>query len=162
VTPWRYKIKALGITGPAHNPAVRLVKYDRDTGKNLNVLQYYMDLPQSNAQKTPIWKLEYNATRDYQIDDVTPTSIHKLIQRMKPENSIEFKNFMKWHVVSVAKERQEECDDSCKTNMLCNFENVEQTSFDTCVKSVVGSAESVKVNTGLLALILIFITFIRH
>jgi hypothetical protein len=37
VTPWRYVIPSG--TGPAHNPAIRLVKYDRQTGRQLDILQ---------------------------------------------------------------------------------------------------------------------------
>ncbi|KAL5022237.1 hypothetical protein ScPMuIL_001392 [Solemya velum] len=39
VTPLRYKISAGG-----HNPAVRLIKYDRDDGSPLDISNYYMDL----------------------------------------------------------------------------------------------------------------------
>jgi hypothetical protein len=43
VTPWRFKLSD-GTTGPAHNPSLRLVTYDRATGRHLNLQQYRMDL----------------------------------------------------------------------------------------------------------------------
>ena len=49
VTPWRYKLSN-GAIGPPHNPAVRLVTYDRDTGRHLDIEQLRLDLPASNTQ----------------------------------------------------------------------------------------------------------------
>ncbi|PVD29741.1 hypothetical protein C0Q70_08997 [Pomacea canaliculata] len=62
VTPWRYKLKT-GEIGPPHNPAVRLVSFDRTSGKHLNIQQYRLDLPQGNLQKKANFTLLYNFTQ---------------------------------------------------------------------------------------------------
>lgn len=43
VTPWRYRFSSTHI-GPAHNPAVRKVYYDKDSFEIQDVEQYYLDL----------------------------------------------------------------------------------------------------------------------
>lgn len=62
VTPWRYKLKT-GEIGPPHNPAVRLVSFDRTSGKHLNIQQYRLDLPQGNLQRKANFTLLYNFTQ---------------------------------------------------------------------------------------------------
>lgn len=61
VTPWRFKLKS-GQTGPPHNPSVRLVTYDRDSGRHLNVEQFRLDLPAANTQGTANFSLLYSLT----------------------------------------------------------------------------------------------------
>uniref|UniRef100_A0A0B7AV20 Calcineurin-like phosphoesterase domain-containing protein n=1 Tax=Arion vulgaris TaxID=1028688 RepID=A0A0B7AV20_9EUPU len=45
VTPWRYRIKTK--TGDPHNPGIRLVSYDKDTGLHINYDQYYIISPRA-------------------------------------------------------------------------------------------------------------------
>ena len=51
VTPWRFKLST-GEIGLPHNPAIRLVTYDRDTGDHLNIQQYYLDLSAAISNQT--------------------------------------------------------------------------------------------------------------
>jgi hypothetical protein len=62
VTPWRYKLSN-GETGPPHDPSVRLVTYDRDTGRHLNILQYKLDLPRATQPGGGNFTLLYNFTQ---------------------------------------------------------------------------------------------------
>lgn len=53
VTPWRHKIPTE--TGSPHNPGIRLIEYDRDTGMHINYEQFYMNLTDSNRQGMANW-----------------------------------------------------------------------------------------------------------
>ena len=61
VTPWRYKL-GNGEIGPPHNPSVRLVTYDRVSGKHLNIEQFWLDLPASNNNGTARFSRLYSFT----------------------------------------------------------------------------------------------------
>ncbi|XP_033758813.1 acid sphingomyelinase-like phosphodiesterase 3b [Pecten maximus] len=138
VTPWRYKIPTQ--TGAAHNPAIRLVHYDRQTGRQINMITYYMDLPASNALGEPQWAEEYNAIRDYAIADLSPTSINTLIDRIDVSGSPEFDKYWKWRVVNVPDELLEECNEACNANIVCQFRHVDQASYDACVLKAIGNS----------------------
>ncbi|XP_069115080.1 acid sphingomyelinase-like phosphodiesterase 3b [Argopecten irradians] len=155
VTPWRYKIPTS--TGAPHNPAIRLVQYDRQTGRHLNMITYYMDLPASNAQGRAIWAQEYNATRDYAIDDLSPHSFKKLVDRISASGaSTEFNKYWKWRVVNVQDEMLDECNEACNTNIICQFSHLDQTSYDACVLDAVGTSTCLVSN---LAVVLISALF---
>ncbi|XP_060063975.1 acid sphingomyelinase-like phosphodiesterase 3b [Ylistrum balloti] len=150
VTPWRYKTPTKA--GPAHNPAIRLVQYDRLTGRHLNMITYYMDLPASNAQGIPQWAEEYNATRDYNIDDLSPNSMNKLAQRMSTPNSPEFNKYWKWRFASVQNDILESCDEECKTKIVCQISHVDQSTYDACVLKTVDDS------TGLISSLVLVLT----
>lgn len=53
VTPWRYKLPTK--TGEAHNPGIRLIKYNRDTGLNLDYTQYFINITDANRENKSSW-----------------------------------------------------------------------------------------------------------
>ncbi|KAK6185874.1 hypothetical protein SNE40_008015 [Patella caerulea] len=138
VTPWRYKIPVA--TGPPHNPGIRLISYDRTTGQPINILTYYINLPESNANNKTDWKLEYNFTHAYGIDDVTAPSIHKLTERMVKDRSL-VDMYYKYKDVSVT--NSPACDDNCRNSILCGFSKSKMDEFNSCKDSYTGSANTV-------------------
>ncbi|XP_005095075.2 acid sphingomyelinase-like phosphodiesterase 3b [Aplysia californica] len=112
VTPWRFKIP--GLTGAAHNPAVRLVKYDRDTGLNLDYDQYFMNLTQGNQQGSPTWKKLYTFTEAYKVNDMSVASLRSIFDKMKSQNSEEGQKFCNFHLVS-------EFDKPCTSGMRADI-----------------------------------------
>ncbi|KAL3874979.1 hypothetical protein ACJMK2_037925 [Sinanodonta woodiana] len=131
ITPWRSIVPAS--TEPAHNPGARLVKYDRKSGSHLDVLQYYVDLPQANRDNILTWRLGYSATVDYKIPDVTPASLDKLIQRMAPLESEEFKRYVIWYNTNATTNFP--CDQFCHKSVICGMKNVDEISFKNCIQN---------------------------
>ena len=145
VTPWRYVIESTGFTGNAHNPGVRLVKYDRISGEFLDITQYYMDLPESNIRGIPMWKSEYSFVADYKIADLSPESLDKLVTMMeKEEGSKYFDANHRWREVSVPDSYRPSCDKKCVSQRLCSFKHVDQEQFDKCMDDFANSAGLLK------------------
>jgi sphingomyelin phosphodiesterase acid-like 3 len=142
VTPWRFKIPSLGVTGRAHNPGFRLIKYDQSSGRHLDLIQYYMDLPESNRLQKPIWKIEYVATRDMSIPDITPTSLDLFIKRMANLNGEEFKMFYRWRFTSADHVSVGSCDQSCHAILHCNFIHSSKAKYDQCVTGLTSGVVS--------------------
>ncbi|XP_061175715.1 acid sphingomyelinase-like phosphodiesterase 3b [Saccostrea echinata] len=141
VTPWRFKIP--GVTGKAHNPGFRMIKYDQSTGRYLDLIQYYMDLPESNRLQNPVWKTEYTATTDMSIPDITPGSIDRFIKRMADPDGEEFKKFYRWRFLSADHSSIGECDRSCHAIMHCNFVHSSKSKYDFCVAGLTSGGNSV-------------------
>ena len=149
-----------------HNPAVRLVKYDRQTGKHLEIDQYYLDLDKANEDTSRAWELEYNSRVDYNLPDVTAESMWNLVQRMANRNSKEFQNY--WKFVTVMHETLKmPCDtDECHVKVLCGFEHFTMKKYEDCIdermKIINGIAGAPRegasvVLVGVLSLLLSFI-----
>ncbi|XP_025093239.1 acid sphingomyelinase-like phosphodiesterase 3b [Pomacea canaliculata] len=136
VTPWRYKLKT-GEIGPPHNPAVRLVSFDRTSGKHLNIQQYRLDLPQGNLQKKANFTLLYNFTQQYQVNDITAASLHELTVRMKRVNSEGDQLVNDYYRFTTADAVQEDsaktCDSVCQSRIRCGLTDHLMGSFDACV-----------------------------
>ncbi|KAK3590104.1 hypothetical protein CHS0354_041150 [Potamilus streckersoni] len=129
VTPWRYK--------PEHNPAIRLVNYDRQTGIHQDINQYYLNLPEANAQKIATWKLEYTAKQHYGVMDLTPSSLLTLMNKMKDYTSDEFQNYFRWTTVNASS--TETCNTDCHVSIICGFSNFDITSYNNCKSKTNGS-----------------------
>ena len=129
VTPWRYKTSSA--TGPKHNPSFRLIKYDRTTGRHLDLVQYYMDLPESNKQNRPIWTIAYTATTDMGIPDLSPRSMDNFATRTKNPNGPEFQNHLKWRNANA---EVMPCDALCHSLIYCNYMKLHEHEYKTCLR----------------------------
>ncbi|KAH9491721.1 Acid sphingomyelinase-like phosphodiesterase 3a [Bulinus truncatus] len=85
ITPWRYKIPTE--TGDPHNPGIRLVEYDRETGRHLNYYQYYINLTDSNASGSTHWTELYDFTRTYNVTDMGVASLNRIYDVMQDAGS---------------------------------------------------------------------------
>ncbi|KAF6207898.1 hypothetical protein GE061_016347 [Apolygus lucorum] len=71
-----------------NNPALRLYTFDTDNGQILNYIQYFMNLTSSNQQAEALWEEEYNFTRYYGIEEVTPHEMNELAQSFVTQEGI--------------------------------------------------------------------------
>ncbi|KAK6185873.1 hypothetical protein SNE40_008014 [Patella caerulea] len=160
VTPWRFKAGTQ--TGPPHNPGVRLISYDRATGQPINILMYYINLPDSNANNRTDWKLEYNFTQAYSVDDVTAPSLHKLRLRMEEDKSL-IDMYYKFKDVSVS--NPPSCNDDCKTSILCGFWNHKPDDLNTCTEKGKTTDDPTDYAVHLhanLAIVVCLLLFVQH
>ncbi|KAH3787782.1 acid sphingomyelinase-like phosphodiesterase 3b [Dreissena polymorpha] len=140
VTPWRYVIP--NEIGPAHNPGIRLVEYDRTTGRPLDITQYYLDLKTANQNATDNWEVEYEAKKDYEIPDLTAATLAKLASKIKDPGSKEFKNYWRFYTVSAPTEMLEACVNDCHSAVYCGLTFFDMDSFRACQnKMISGSSQ---------------------
>ncbi|XP_070580250.1 acid sphingomyelinase-like phosphodiesterase 3b [Ptychodera flava] len=130
VVPWRNKYVYRPEFG-ANNPAIRLVKFQRSTGKLLDIIQYMTNLTEANEKGQPSWVQEYIATEAYSIDDVTTESLHGLVESMRPEGS---ENFAKYNLYNSVSYDTSPCDEVCKRTHICAITNIKMEEFDACME----------------------------
>lgn len=133
--PWRYKL-ADGEVEPAHNPGVRLVSYDRQTGQQLDLSQYYVDLNAANRDGSLRWVFGYNATSLYRIPDITPKSMDQVVAKMASSNDVNFKAYMNWYNTNANTSNEWPCDDTCYKSVMCGFKYLTDEPFQQCMKTV--------------------------
>lgn len=143
VTPWRFKLST-GETEPPHNPGARLIAYDRQSGKQLDIYQYYLDLNLANHEDVAIWHLGYNATNLYGINDITAASMGTLVNKMTSPTDKNFLSYVTWYNTN-ADARSYPCDITCYKVVMCGFRYLEESSFKNCL-AVSGTLLSCYVN----------------
>ena len=96
-----------------------------------DVWQYFLNLTQANLIDKPDWLLEYKATEDFNIPDVSPQSLHDLVQTFKPQGS---SNFLKYYLFNSVSAGGEQCDEECKTGQLCGITEIDFDQYDACLQ----------------------------
>ena len=79
----------------------------------------------------PDWLLEYKATEDFNIPDVSPQSLHDLVQTFKTQGS---SNFLKYYLFNSVSAGGEQCDEECKTGQLCGIAKIDFDQYDACLQ----------------------------
>uniref|UniRef100_H2YX51 Sphingomyelinase phosphodiesterase n=1 Tax=Ciona savignyi TaxID=51511 RepID=H2YX51_CIOSA len=125
------------------NPGIRLFQYNRTNMQIKNYDQYYFNLAAAN--KHPIeaeWTLEYSSSTGFEISDLSPTSMHLLLERMKKadlgcdptthgcENNRLFQRYVRFHSVSYD---YSSCNDTCHRNHICAIQDVDVALHGRCI-----------------------------
>ncbi|WAQ98424.1 ASM3B-like protein [Mya arenaria] len=157
VTPWRYQLSN-GEIEPAHNPGARLVKFDRQTGKTLEILQYYADLDKVNANKQFVWTLGYNASSIYGIPDLGDDSMHEVVGKLTESSNSEFLNFVKWYNTN-GKNPTETCSSKCHQAVICGLRHMTENAFQKCLDQSTSTQTMPIPNIFVTLVSLIFLAF---
>ncbi|PFX18637.1 Acid sphingomyelinase-like phosphodiesterase 3b [Stylophora pistillata] len=133
VTPWKTVLPTVGY----NNPGIRLYKYDRSTMNVKDVWQYFTNLTLANTMSEPDWVLEYKVTEAFRIPDVSPKSLHSLVETFKTQGS---SNFVKYYLYNSVSAGGEQCDEECKTAQICGITEVDFDKYDVCVSPSTSSS----------------------
>ena len=123
-----------GFTPPEriHNPGVRLIKFDRQSNRQLDILQYYVDLPTANREKRFDLKMGYSATDMYTVPDIMPDALSKLIGKFEDPSGVYFKDYLNWYNTNATTDMH--CDATCHKAIMCGFRNFKKDRFSRCLR----------------------------
>lgn len=119
---------------PYHNPAIRLIKYDRQTKRQLDILQYYVDLPTANRDKHVNLTLGYIATELYGIPDVMPDALALLVNKFQDPTGVYFKQLIRWYNTNGVQNYP--CNDKCHKNFLCAIRYLDDDRYSKCMSNI--------------------------
>uniref|UniRef100_A0A2K5KWJ0 Sphingomyelin phosphodiesterase acid like 3B n=1 Tax=Cercocebus atys TaxID=9531 RepID=A0A2K5KWJ0_CERAT len=80
VTPWKTTLP--GVINGANNPAIPVFEYDRATLSLKDMVTYFMNLSQVNAQGMRRWELQYQLTKAYWVPDTSAHSVQAVLDRI--------------------------------------------------------------------------------
>ncbi|XP_028653069.1 acid sphingomyelinase-like phosphodiesterase 3a [Erpetoichthys calabaricus] len=115
-----------------NNPGFRLYKYNLADYTLLDIWQYYMNLTEANEQKKPDWKLEYIMTKDFNINDLQPKSLHDLVKQFEKPQSQEFQKYYRNFIVSY--DQHIVCEGICKREQVCAIQFLDYESYTNCFR----------------------------
>ena len=85
----------------------------------------------------PDWLIEYKATEAFNVSDVSPQSLHSLVQTFEPRGSLNFGKYYLYNSVSAGTEL---CEDECKTAQICGITKIDFEEYDECLELPAKSA----------------------
>ncbi|XP_055608615.1 acid sphingomyelinase-like phosphodiesterase 3b [Uranotaenia lowii] len=117
----------------SNNPAMRLYKFDTDTGQVLDYTQYYLDLEQANLQGEAIWQPEYNLTTHYYgLGEVSAMALHNLADRF---TNGEDTQFAKYYRANSVRHSTQTCEGACLLNHYCAITRLDYREFRSCLET---------------------------
>ncbi len=146
VTPWETTLGGV-IGGAANNPSIRLVKYDRTSGVTLDIIQYFLNLRNANADGHANWTVEYRGTEYYSQQDMGTASLNNIAQNLLTDDEL----FDKYYTVNgVNYDPDELCRGECRVVHFCAITQVDYDAYENCMIDHTGVASSPKLNVMLL------------
>lgn len=127
VTPVKNVLEKL-----TNNPGIRLFQYDPRDYKLVNMLQYYLNLTDANLKGESNWKLEYNLTQTYDIEDLQPKNLYGLAKQFAILDSKQFIKYYSYFFVSY--DTSVTCDETCKAFQICAIMYLDVISYTDCLK----------------------------
>ncbi|XP_016043327.1 acid sphingomyelinase-like phosphodiesterase 3b isoform X1 [Erinaceus europaeus] len=129
VTPW--KTTLTGVINGANNPGIRLFEYDRATLSLKDMMTYYVNLSQANAQGTPKWQLEYRVTEAYRVPDAGVQSMHQALDRIASDQEV----LQRYYVYNSVSYDLLDCREVCRTEQVCAMREVAFAAYESCLRS---------------------------
>lgn len=115
--------------GAGNNPGVRLVEYLRSDGSVVNIRQFYLNLTKANAEPTD-WIEAYNAKSFFGLEDMTPTSLKKLVDRMWTDDAL----FGKYYSINgLFFDPNEKWSQDYRIVHCCAIEELDYSNYTACV-----------------------------
>ncbi|CAG5119836.1 unnamed protein product [Candidula unifasciata] len=115
VTPWTFRTASK--TADPHNPGIRLVTYDRNTGLHLGYEQYYINLTDSNRNGRTAWTRLYSFTEAYNVSDMSVASLRKIFSLMASDKGTVYSN--KYCTYSVVSNYPINCTEAARADIYC-------------------------------------------
>uniref|UniRef100_A0A1I8NMJ2 Sphingomyelin phosphodiesterase C-terminal domain-containing protein n=1 Tax=Stomoxys calcitrans TaxID=35570 RepID=A0A1I8NMJ2_STOCA len=115
----------------SNNPAMRLYKFDTDSGQVLDYTQYYMDLQTANTLGEPNWVPEYNLTHYYALSDISAISLHNFVDRFTSNDG---SWFAKYYRANSVRYPTDPCENVCMLNHYCAITRVDYKEFRQCLE----------------------------
>ncbi|XP_055623192.1 acid sphingomyelinase-like phosphodiesterase 3b [Toxorhynchites rutilus septentrionalis] len=124
--------------GLSNNPAMRLYKFDTDTGQVLDYTQYYLDLQQANLIEEAVWQPEYNLTTYYYgLGEVSAMALHNLADRFNQPDDTQF---MKYYRANSVRHTTQPCEGACLLNHYCAITRLDYRDFRNCLETAMALA----------------------
>ncbi|XP_008064713.1 acid sphingomyelinase-like phosphodiesterase 3b [Carlito syrichta] len=130
VSPWKTTLP--GVVNGANNPGIRVFEYDRATLKLQDMVTYFANLSQANAQGSPRWEQEYRLTEAYSVPDADAGSMQVALDRIADNDQSTLQRYYVYNSVSYS---AEVCDDACRTDHVCAMRQVPFDAYTDCLRA---------------------------
>ncbi|RUS80811.1 hypothetical protein EGW08_011432 [Elysia chlorotica] len=155
VTPWRarFTTPAGEQTGAPHNPGVRVVEFDRDTGEHIDYHQYFINLTDTNVQNKANWAKLYSFQEAYDVPDMSVGSIKAVYARVKDGEGEQYtRRFCRFSLVSAL---DKPCEERVRGEIYCGGLLYDKAQADSCVQDYLKRVNSTWLVTAELSLMLL-------
>ncbi|RZF41613.1 hypothetical protein LSTR_LSTR000327 [Laodelphax striatellus] len=118
----------------SNNPALRLYKFDTDTGQVQDYVQYYLDLSTANRDHRAEWQIEYNLTSYYGFRQVSARDLHELAESFTvPDGHLLFSRYYLANSVQTSGLGLHDVNAAWAHSHYCAISRVDYTQYQSCL-----------------------------
>lgn len=96
-----------------------------------DMVTYFVNLSQANAQGTPLWELEYRLTEAYGVPDAGPRSLHAALGRIADDP----RALQRYYVYNSVSYDRETCGQACRAEHVCAMREVAFDAYASCLRA---------------------------
>lgn len=96
-----------------------------------DMVTYFMNLSQANAQGTPIWQLEYRVTEAYGVPDAGARSMHAALGRIASDQDV----LQRYYVYNSVSQDLQACGEACRAKHVCALREVAFDAYAACLRA---------------------------
>ncbi|XP_076630702.1 cyclic GMP-AMP phosphodiesterase SMPDL3A isoform X2 [Colletes latitarsis] len=140
--------------GGPNNPGLRLYKFETKTGQVLDYTQYYLNLPEANSIGKANWVVEYSMLDYYELQEITPITLHDLADRFTQSNDYAFVRYYAANTVSLPREVEQiwgcggPLNGACALHHYCTVTRLNPESYKECYSSYAYPLASTALSTA--------------
>ncbi|XP_054258449.1 acid sphingomyelinase-like phosphodiesterase 3b [Macrosteles quadrilineatus] len=136
-----------------NNPAIRLYKFNSDTGQVIDYVQYYLDLTTANQRESADWTVEYNLTSYYGFHrGVSAGEFHDLAESFTVTDGLPL--FARYYLVNSVSTSGVMASMQQAHNHYCAITRLDPGQFYNCLASapsaLFSSASSLDISLALI------------
>ncbi|XP_050462261.1 acid sphingomyelinase-like phosphodiesterase 3a [Cataglyphis hispanica] len=127
--------------GGPNNPGLRLYKFETNTGQILDYTQYYLNLPEANANGKANWMIEYSLLEYYELQEISAITLHDLADRFTQSNDYAFVRYYAANTVTLPREVEQiwgcggPLNGVCALHHYCTVTRLNPDSYKECYSS---------------------------
>uniref|UniRef100_A0A3Q2H9K1 Sphingomyelin phosphodiesterase acid like 3B n=1 Tax=Equus caballus TaxID=9796 RepID=A0A3Q2H9K1_HORSE len=129
VTPWKTTLP--GVVNGANNPGIRVFEYDQATLSLQDMVTYFVNLSQANAQGAPSWELEYRVTEAYGVPNASTRSMHAALDRIANDQGA----LQRYYAYNSVSYDLQACGEACRTEHVCALREVAFDAYSACLRA---------------------------
>lgn len=95
-----------------------------------DMMTYFMNLSQANAQGTARWELEYQLTKAFTVPDASARSMHDVLGRIASDQG----TLQRYFVYNSVSLDARSCDEICRAEHVCALREVALDSYAACLR----------------------------
>lgn len=118
-----YWITASVTTENGKNPSFRIFELDAETLLPVKIDKYYFNMTRANELNEPLWKYMYEFTEEYDLKDLSPSSIKNLAERIYEDEDLAVKYLKNKHALGPDSDDVTSCNADCRQNLYCDMTN---------------------------------------
>ncbi|XP_057556926.1 acid sphingomyelinase-like phosphodiesterase 3b isoform X1 [Hippopotamus amphibius kiboko] len=96
-----------------------------------DMVTYFLNLSQANAQGAPRWELEYRVTEAYRVPDAGAGSMHAALGSISSDQSA----LQRYYVYNSVSYDTRACDEACRAEHVCALREVAFDAYAACLRA---------------------------